>query len=111
MVNFGGAPATNVPVYATSAAGQLDFNQWGYPAQQWPLPEDSPRLNNVEDCISVWSALLQSSPTVSDGQSADYRAEYINTDQCRYDYNALPQLSIYYNSQNGEVTVDDDPNT
>ncbi|MCW0470226.1 hypothetical protein OH492_18900 [Vibrio chagasii] len=34
------------PIYDDSATGQLDFNEWGYPVQQWPYAEDFPRLDN-----------------------------------------------------------------
>lgn len=114
MATNGGGPATNIPIYDDSATGQLDFNEWGYPAQQWRLAEALPRLDNVADCISVWTALFVDPPTVSessDANDSDYRAEYIALDQCRYYYNIIPELSIYYNSVNGDVTVDDDPNS
>lgn len=110
----GGGPATNVPVYGDGLEHQLDFNQWGYPAQQWHLEEDSPKLDNKEDCMSLWNAMLVEPPTVSessDVNESDYRVEYIYDDQCRFYYNALPELSIYYNSVNGDVTVDSDPNS
>ncbi len=56
LTSNGGGASTNVPIYDDSATGQLDFNEWGYPAQQWHLPEESPRLDNAEDCISVYGA-------------------------------------------------------
>lgn len=113
MATNGGGPATNIPIYDDSATGQLDFNEWGYPAQQWHLEEDFPRLDNIDDCISVWDALFADPPSISSFNSptdTDYIAEYIQTDQCRYHYRTVPELSIYYNSMTGEVIVDDEPN-
>ncbi|MEZ9240341.1 type II secretion system protein [Vibrio splendidus] len=55
LTSNGGGASTNVPIYDESATGQLDFNEWGYPAQQWYAEEDFPRLDNTEDCISVWA--------------------------------------------------------
>ena len=110
----GSGPSTNIPIYDDSATGQLDFNEWGYPVQQWPYAEDFPRLDNPEDCISVWGALLIDPPSVSSFNSptnTDYIAEYIHTDQCRYHYRVVPGISIYYNSMNGDVTVDDEPDS
>ncbi|UQV24838.1 type II secretion system protein [Vibrio sp. J383] len=112
LTSNGGGASTNVPIYDDSATGQLDFNEWGYPAQQWHLPEESPRLNNAEDCISVWGALLLDPPSVSSFNSPEetnYIAEYIQTDQCTYHYRVVPGLSINYNSMNGEVIVDEKP--
>ncbi|MEZ8435009.1 type II secretion system protein [Vibrio splendidus] len=112
LTSNGGGASTNVPIYDDSATGQLDFNEWGYPAQQWHLPEESPRLDNAEDCISVWGALLLDPPSISSFNSpeeTDYIAEYIQTDQCIYHYRVVPGVSIYYNSMNGDVTVDDEP--
>lgn len=112
MATNGGGPASNVSIYDDTATGQLDFNEWGYPAQQWHLAEDSPRLDNVEDCMSVWNAILSDPPSVSrltSPTNSDYLAEYISRDQCRYHYRIVPDISIYYNSTDGSVIVDDDP--
>jgi MSHA pilin protein MshB len=89
------------------------MNQWGYPAQNHPPYEASPRLNNTHHGLSVWPTLLQDGPSVSSGankDTSDYQAQYINPDQCRYYFNLLPLISIYYDSRNGQVLVDSDPN-
>ncbi|MGZ9897518.1 type II secretion system protein [Shewanella gaetbuli] len=108
-------PADNLPIYQNAGAdGQLDMNLWGYPAQNYPPFESSPRLNNSNDCISVWRTILQDAPSVStstDVSVSDYQVTYINPDQCRFFYNALNTLSIYYDSRNGQVITDKDPNS
>ncbi|MDO6619175.1 pilin [Shewanella sp. 10N.286.52.C2] len=108
-------PADNLPIFENAGTdGQLDINEWGYPAQNWPPFEPSPRLNNVADCISVWETVLQDAPSVSttaDENVSDYQATYINPDQCRYFYNSLTTLSIYYDSRNGQVITDSDPDS
>ncbi|MBR9726395.1 type II secretion system protein [Shewanella intestini] len=107
-------PADNLQIYENAGTqGQLDINEWGYPAQNYPPFEASPRLNNTNDCISVWNTILQDAPSVSTSSDPDvslYRATYINADQCRYFFNPLATLSIYYNSQNGQVITDSEPN-
>ena len=107
-------PADNLQIYENAGvSGQLDMNLWGYPAQNYPPFESSPRLNNSADCISVWETILQDAPSVSTSASPEtslYRATYINPDQCRYYYNQLSTLSIYYDSRNGQVITDSDPN-
>ncbi|AZG35115.1 MULTISPECIES: prepilin-type N-terminal cleavage/methylation domain-containing protein [Shewanella] len=107
-------PADNLAIFSQAGTdGELDMNQWGYPAQNYPPYEASPRLNNVNDCLSVWPTLLQDGPSVSSSankDTSDYQAQYINPDQCRYYFNLLPLISIYYDSRNGQVLVDSDPN-
>lgn len=103
--------ADDIQLYGNDASGQIDINQFGYPAQQWARPEADPRLNNTNDCMAVWQVLLEDAPTIStsnDVNTSDYQATYITPDQCRYFYNDTPELSIYYDSRNGDVTVDSD---
>ncbi|WP_434926937.1 prepilin-type N-terminal cleavage/methylation domain-containing protein [Shewanella sp. HL-SH8] len=108
-------PADNLQIYENAGvAGQLDINLWGYPAQNYPPFESSPRLNNTNDCISVWNTILQDAPSVSTNVNStafEYRVTYINPDQCRFFYNKLNTLSIYYDSRNGQVITDSDPNS
>ncbi|WP_137222605.1 type II secretion system protein [Shewanella sp. MEBiC00475] len=108
-------PADNLVIFSQAGTdGQLDINLWGYPAQHYTPYEASPRLNNTNDCLSVWPTLLLDGPSVSssaDEDTSDYKAEYISPDQCRYYYNPLPLLSIYYDSRDGQVLVDSDPNS
>ncbi|WP_037027278.1 type II secretion system protein [Psychromonas aquimarina] len=108
----GSGPVDNLQVYGSGTAGQLDINQWGWPAQSWPPFEVSPRLDNTEDCISVWITVLEEGPTVSlssDEADSDYLVTYIHPDQCRFFYNPLASLSIYYDSRDGRVITDSDP--
>lgn len=105
-------PVDNLQVFADGSNGQLDINQWGFPAQNYPPFESSPRLNNVADCISVWRTILQDAPVVSDSANtpdAEYLASYISPDQCRYFYLPQQTMSIYYDSRNGSVITDSDP--
>nr|WP_028771482.1 type II secretion system protein [Shewanella waksmanii] len=107
-------PADNLQIFPGGSEGQLDMNLWGFPAQNYPPFESSPRLNNTNDCISVWETVLQDAPSIStstDAEDSTYRATYISPDQCRYIYNPLPTLSIYYDSRDGTVITDDDPSS
>ena len=107
-------PVDNLQVYDNGQAGQLDINLWGWPAQNYPPFEASPRLNNTNDCMSVWRTVLQDAPSVStsnDVADSDYRATYIAPDQCQLFFNELQTLSIYYDSRDGTVITDSDPTT
>lgn len=107
-------PVDNLQVFHDDSNGQLDINQWGFPAQNYPPFESSPRLNNVADCMSVWRTVLQDAPVVSNDANtpdADYLATYINPEQCRYFYLPQQTMSIYYDSRNGDVITDSDPNS
>ncbi|RTR28591.1 type II secretion system protein [Shewanella atlantica] len=110
-------PADDLPVFGTATEGELDFNDNGWPAQHWGTADsegDSPKLDNTADCISVWETIFEGDePSVSDvisSDETDYKANYLSPERCRYDYSANTNLSITYNSLDGSVTIDSDPN-
>ncbi len=108
----GSGPVDNLQVYGSGVDGQLDINQWGWPAQSWPPFEASAKLDNSEECISVWITVLEEGPTVSlssDKADSDYLVTYISPEQCRFIYNPLDSLSIYYDSRSGRVITDSIP--
>lgn len=103
------APAANIPIYSARDEGQLDFNQWGWPAKNSPIEESSPKTENVADCISLWTTVLEEGSTVSNSSelsTSEYQATYIEPEQCQFYYNAQPSLSIYYDSRNGNVITE-----
>ncbi|GIU22173.1 pilin [Shewanella colwelliana] len=115
-VRVGSGPAENLPTFGDAEEGEIDFNANGWPAQHYYTDnEPSPQLDNVEDCISVWETLFQGDePSVSRFDSTtdtDYKANYISVNQCRYNFSDNQSLSIYYDSRNGSVIVDVDPNS
>ncbi|ASF17255.1 Tfp pilus assembly protein FimT/FimU [Shewanella xiamenensis] len=116
-VKVGSGPKEDLPVFGTAQSEQVDFNANGWPAQHYIYGnEASPSLDNVEDCVSVWEVLFQNAqPSVSrlniDATETDYKASYLNPNQCRYFYRANDKLSIYYDSRTGTVTTDLDPNS
>lgn len=110
----GSGPVDNLQVFDDGSNGQLDINQWGFPAQNYPPFESSPRLNNVADCMSVWRTIMQEPPVVTSSPNTDgaeYFATYIGPDQCRYFYLPEQTMSIYYDSRDGSVITDSDPNS
>ena len=112
----GSGPAENLPTFGNAEAGEMDFNNAGWPAQHYYTDNEvSPQLDNVEDCISVWETLFEGDePSVSrfdSNDETDYKANYISPNQCRYNFNDNQNLSIYYDSRNGQVSVDSDPNS
>lgn len=116
-VKVGSGPKEDLPVFGTAQSEQIDFNAFGWPAQHYIHGnEASPSLDNVEDCVSVWQVLFQhSQPSVSrlnsDTTATDYKASYINPNQCTYFYRKNDKLSIGYDSRTGSVTTDLDPNS
>lgn len=113
LIRGGVSIVDDLQLYGDDASGRIDLNRFGYPAQQWATPEVDPRLNNTNDCMAVWRTLLEDAPTVStsnDVNNSDYQVTYIAPDQCRFFYNDTPNMSIYYDSRNGDVTVDSDYN-
>ncbi len=115
-VKDGDGPAENLPVFGDSDNTHVDFNANGWPAQHYYTDdEESPKLDNVEDCISVWEVLFQNNePTVSKSTTAedsDYKARYVALGVCTFDYTDNTRLSITYDSNNGSVVVDSDPSS
>ncbi|MEZ9593166.1 type II secretion system protein [Shewanella sp. 10N.261.52.F9] len=117
-VKVGSGPAENLPVYGDTDDTHVDFNANGWPAQHFYTDnEASPQLDNVDDCISVWKIVLQNDePTVSDinaSDETDYKALYNGRVPavCIYQYSDNTNLSITYDSNNGSVVVDSDPNS
>ncbi|MDT0581263.1 MULTISPECIES: type II secretion system protein [Alteromonadaceae] len=85
----------------------IDINANGWPAQSTSTAEASIALNGTDDCISVWSALLNDgSPGVATDASQDYQVAYASN-ACTYFLVASPDYSITYNSLTGLVTIDD----
>lgn len=113
----GSGPAENLPVFGTDTAGELDFNQAGWPAQHWEGGlEVSPKLDNVEDCLSIWVTLFQNSePSASriniDTEETDYKAQYLGSNRCRFNLASNPNLGVIYDSNSGQVSADLDPNS
>ncbi len=101
----GGGPAEEVQVFPGGIDGRIDFNAQGWPSQQFHGPlESNPTLNNINDCLSVWSGLLgPSSVTASRGADGDFQAEYNGNGACTYTYNDATRFKITYNSNNGTV--------
>lgn len=98
-------PVDNLDLYGTGS-NLMDMNASGWPAQSWPPFEADPQLNNTADCISVWTAVLNSgSHTVATDTSEDFQVTY-SANSCTYTLVEQPEYSIFYNSNNGEVVID-----
>lgn len=105
QIEGGSGPIDNLEVYGAGQA-TLDINSNGWPAQFWPPFEANPQLNNTNDCISVWETLLaDDSPTVSTGTGTDYQVTY-SANTCTFSLVAQPAFSVFYDSNDGTVTID-----
>ncbi len=70
-----------------------------------------PSAANASDCVNnVWNGVMQNPPTAStaSGAGIDYVASFVGT-VCTYTYQGVSggALSITYDANNGNVTVDD----
>lgn len=85
------------------AGGDLSVNSNGYPAD---TRGTSLTLNSTNDCLDVWRAVLDSTGAdVDDDSSSDYEAQYNGSNTCTYTYNRQPGLTVDYDSNSGEVTI------
>ena len=98
-------PVDNLDLYG-SGTSLMDMNSSGWPAQSWFPFESDPQLDNTNDCISVWEAVLEShSPTVATNTTNDFQVTY-SSNTCTYYFVKEPEYSIFYDSSTGEVVID-----
>lgn len=84
------------------AGGDLSVNLAGYPADTRGV---SLTLNSENDCLDVWRAVLDSQDALVEGDNtSDFEATYNGSNTCTYTYNKQPTLTVFYDSNNGEVT-------
>jgi len=87
----------------------LTVNQYGYPADTRGV---SKTLNSQADCVDVWRAvMLSSNAETADTNlltdSTEFTTVYGGAFDCTYTFNAQPELSVYYNSNSGDVEIND----
>lgn len=105
----GSGPADNLQIYEDG--GSMDMNANGWPAQNWSGGvEANPTLNNVRDCRSVWQQIFAGLEQDETRNVDDFQANYLGSNRCRYEYSDDTSLSISYDSNTGEVTIDNTPN-
>ncbi|WP_305879912.1 type II secretion system protein [Simiduia sp. 21SJ11W-1] len=87
----------------SQAGGDLSVNAFGWPADTRGV---SRTLNSTNDCIDVWRAVLApGAPSVSNGTSTDFRAQYLGGNSCRYIFQQAPTKSLVFNSNTGALVV------
>lgn len=85
------------------AGGDLSVNAAGYPADTRGV---SLTLNSRNDCLDVWRAVLDSQDALVAGNDAsDFEATYNGGNACTYIYNKRPSLTVDYNSNTGDVII------
>jgi prepilin-type N-terminal cleavage/methylation domain-containing protein len=85
------------------AGGDLSVNSAGYPAD---TRGTSLTLNSENDCLDVWRAVLDSQDALVTGDdSSDFEATYNGGNTCTYTYNKKISLTVDYDSNSGEVTI------
>lgn len=91
-------------VAADSITGEsLSVNANGWPADTQGV---SLTLNSTQDCIDVWNAILDAgSPTVSSDTSSEYQATYDGSNDCTYTYQKDTSMNISYDSNTGNVVI------
>lgn len=103
-------PMDDVFVYSNNPdkSGTLDFNSNGWPAQHFVVSAktSNPVLNNAIDCMSVWKVMFTNdTPSVSTNSTTEYKAVYVNSARCRFEFNDNPTYKIEYNSNTGDVVT------
>ena len=92
-----------LPISDPIAGGDLSVNSNGFPADTRGV---SLTLNSQNDCLDVWRAVLDASnANVTGDDKSDFQAKYINANSCTYTYNRNTLLTVDYDSNTGNVTV------
>jgi len=101
----------DIPLYGAGDEGKIDFNDTGWPAQNY-IPEDGEiKTDNAEDCVSLWNTVLNMGSDKIDKTptSKPFVVDYINDIEnqgvCFYKYSDNLDLYIRYDSNNGSVTT------
>lgn len=91
-----------IPISDPAVGGDLSVNEHGYPAD---TRGTSLTMNSENDCLDVWRAVLVSQDAVVAGNnSQDFEAMY-TANTCTYIYNKQSTLTVFYNSNTGEVRI------
>ncbi len=89
-------------------------------ADGWPTDGEGDQgqsMTNVTRCMNVWKSIMQNPPSVSDNTTTDDYNVDISNKVCTFHYcsnvtgcgNGVSNMSIAYDSTNGNVTVDNTP--
>lgn len=90
--------ADNVAGFGDS---DIDTNAAGWAVQT----DDTNTAPDLDDCVLIWSALMQNPPSVATSGTVDY----ISTATggiCTYTYQGAAGMTILYNSNTGAMTID-----
>ncbi|NQZ79622.1 MAG: prepilin-type N-terminal cleavage/methylation domain-containing protein [Colwellia sp.] len=92
-----------IPISDPSVGGDLSVNTFGYPAD---TRGSSLKMDSQNDCLDVWRAVLDSQDAIVAGDdSSDFEANYNGPNSCTYTYNKQPSLTVDYDSNSGQVTI------
>lgn len=104
----------DIQLFGTGAEGLIDFTADGWPAQSFVGDDTVIKTDNLDDCISLWNALLNtgSNKLASDGTSDEFTAMYGRSVDgseldgvCLYKRTSNLELYIRYDSNTGRVTT------
>lgn len=94
-----------IPITDAAVLGSLSVNSFGYPADTRGV---SLTLNSQADCVDVWRAVLSTQDaSVAANSAALFSAVYLGGNSCSYTFNQRPLLSVEYNSNTGDVLIND----
>jgi MSHA pilin protein MshB len=105
QIDNGVGPVDNLDLYGTGA-NTMDMNTNGWPAQSYIPFEANPQLNNTNDCMSVFRAILSDdSPGVSTTNTETFQVTY-SANTCTFALVEQPEFSIFYDSNTGQIDID-----
>lgn len=102
---------------AQAAVANFGANNVAVNALGWPTNTGgaTSAVDSEAECVQVWNGIMQNPPLVDEDGNANANAVYEATvaaganaidQQCTFTYQAMPTMSITYDSFNGTVVID-----
>ena len=88
---------------AVEGGGVIGVNDLGWPENAAAAGGDG--TPTAAECITLWQGILNPAPAISDSAGAAWLASVVNTDNCRFTYNAAPGRTIDYDVSDGSVVI------
>ncbi len=98
------AARNDVQLFGKDPIGQMDFNINGWPSQQDFTTDIALSTDNVNDCLSIWTLLIEGgAQSASTDQSKEFVVAYEGTNICSYKLTENLELGFQYDSTTGKI--------
>lgn len=97
----GASAATNN--VAVEGGGVIGVTDAGWPENSAAAGGDG--TPTAAECVALWQGILNPAPPIAAAAGSTWLASVVNTDNCRFAYNAAPGRYIDYDIGDGSVVI------